>query len=226
MKIIFTLLLSSMALATVSIANCFVGIPDDCPTGKVCAKYNPAGDSRCVDIPKTAPMIFDLPFDESSIVFCTQSSRLSTATHVFQNMLYAIDLTSHYKSDPGKIYASAPGKAFVHSGCKNPAGKPDQTKTDDCGLGYGNHVFLLHDEGYISIYAHLSEVSVKTGDNVRARQEIGGEGATGQAAHRQWVVMSIFIIRQKLDREGHYSIAYPSIGGKSVYQFRQLCSFI
>jgi Peptidase family M23 len=202
-----------------SYASCFVGVPDDCPDGKVCAKYNKAGDSKCVDTPKAAPIVFDLPFDEYSKVYCTQSGRLSTATHVYQNMLYAIDLASDYKSSSAAVYASAPGKAYVHTGCKNPAGKPEQTKVDACGLGYGNHVFLLHDGGYISIYAHLSDVFVKNGEMVKARQSIGIEGATGQAAHRHlhWDVHKL----EGSITDWERVLSQPGWGGYSVpYRFR------
>lgn len=45
----------------------------------------------------------------------------------------------------------------------------------------GNMVALDHGEGIVSIYLHLSSVSVKIGDLVRAGQELGRAGATGNA---------------------------------------------
>ncbi len=165
-------------------ANCMVAIPDDCPVGKVCAKYNNAGDTQCFDVPAHAPIEFSLPFDAQTSVVCAQSGRFSAATHTFRNMLYAIDLATPYDRPASTVLAAADGVAYVHGGCADPVGKPEQTKTDGCGLGYGNHVWVLHEKGYASLYAHLSGIRVKTGERVRRHQPLGTEGATGQAAYR------------------------------------------
>lgn len=134
-------------------------------------------------------------------------------------MLYAIDLASPYSGAPAKILASASGKAFVHTGCKEPTGKPEQTKVDDCGLGYGNHVYLLHDDGYMSLYVHLKEVYVKQGEMVKARALIGLEGATGAAAHRHlhWDVHKLEGDKKNWEKV----LSEPGWGGYSVpFRFR------
>ena len=46
-------------------------------------------------------------------------------------------------------------------------------------FGHGNTVVVLHGNGYISIYAHLSSTSVKRGDIVQAKQVLGAVGETG-----------------------------------------------
>ena len=46
-------------------------------------------------------------------------------------------------------------------------------------FGHGNTVFVMHGNGYISIYAHLSSTSVKRGDTVQAKQVLGTVGETG-----------------------------------------------
>ena len=46
-------------------------------------------------------------------------------------------------------------------------------------LGYGNTVFVMHGNGYTSVYAHLSGASVKRGDTVQANQVLGTVGETG-----------------------------------------------
>jgi len=46
-------------------------------------------------------------------------------------------------------------------------------------FGHGNTVVVLHGNGYISIYAHLSSTSVKRGDTVQAKQVLGTVGETG-----------------------------------------------
>lgn len=46
-------------------------------------------------------------------------------------------------------------------------------------MGYGNTVAVMHGSGYISVYAHLSDISVKRGDAVQAKQVLGTVGETG-----------------------------------------------
>jgi murein DD-endopeptidase MepM/ murein hydrolase activator NlpD len=47
------------------------------------------------------------------------------------------------------------------------------------GSGYGNFVVITHDQQYESLYGHLSEVEVKTGDKVQMDTEIAKSGSTG-----------------------------------------------
>lgn len=46
--------------------------------------------------------------------------------------------------------------------------------------GYGNAVVIDHDNGYISIYAHLNEILVKSGEEVQQGQIIGLMGNSGR----------------------------------------------
>lgn len=48
--------------------------------------------------------------------------------------------------------------------------------------GYGNVVYIDHGAGVTSLYAHLSEILVRTGERVSGRDEIGRVGASGNAA--------------------------------------------
>ena len=45
--------------------------------------------------------------------------------------------------------------------------------------GYGNAVAIEHGNGLASVYAHLSEVSVRPGELVRALERVGSIGSTG-----------------------------------------------
>lgn len=47
---------------------------------------------------------------------------------------------------------------------------------------YGNHVIVKHVDGYRSLYAHLSSVSVSKGQSVTTNTKIGVEGHTGNAS--------------------------------------------
>lgn len=45
--------------------------------------------------------------------------------------------------------------------------------------GFGNHVIVKHDNGYESIYGHLSKTEVETGQKVTLETELGKSGSTG-----------------------------------------------
>jgi murein DD-endopeptidase MepM/ murein hydrolase activator NlpD len=47
--------------------------------------------------------------------------------------------------------------------------------------GYGNHVIVVHGNGWVSIYGHLSRFAVGSGDAVGAGRVIGYEGSTGNS---------------------------------------------
>lgn len=46
---------------------------------------------------------------------------------------------------------------------------------------YGNHIYVRHDDGYISLYAHLCKTVVKEGQRVATNTVLGIEGCTGNA---------------------------------------------
>ena len=48
-----------------------------------------------------------------------------------------------------------------------------------CGGGYGNFVWIMHDNGYETIYGHMTTTAVSTGDRVSAGQLIGYVGSSG-----------------------------------------------
>ena len=51
-----------------------------------------------------------------------------------------------------------------------------------CNYGYGNGVVIRHNDGSISMYAHMSEVFVEEGSDVYQGQPIGKSGSTGNSA--------------------------------------------
>lgn len=48
-------------------------------------------------------------------------------------------------------------------------------------VGYGIYVVIAHPQGFVTLYGHLSSISVHAGDSVRQGQIIGFEGSTGNS---------------------------------------------
>lgn len=93
--------------------------------------------------------------------------RLSPITGTSFEFHTGIDLASKLR---------APVKAFT-------SGRVTYSGWGNTGTGYGNYgnVVAVKDEyGFTSMYAHLDSVTVKVGDIVKVRQEIGKEGASGK----------------------------------------------
>lgn len=74
---------------------------------------------------------------------------------------------------------------------------------------YGNYVYIQHQNGYRSFYAHLSRVDVKKGQRVKKGQVIGYMGATGMAfgAH----------LHLEIEKNGKLINPEPFIFGKSNF---------
>ncbi|MFF4899221.1 M23 family metallopeptidase [Streptomyces sp. NPDC001068] len=96
--------------------------------------------------------------------------------------------TVHYRLSAGY---SAEGRHWRHrhtgqdfavkAGTPVYAVGPGRVVTASCGDGYGNQVVLHHPDGFYTQYAHLSVISVRPGDIVRAGRRIGSAGSTGNA---------------------------------------------
>lgn len=76
-----------------------------------------------------------------------------------------VDLASSYGS---AILAAASGKVVV-------------SKVGGWGGGYGNYVVIQHGNGTQTVYAHMSEVLVQTGQTVSKGAQIGKMGSTGRS---------------------------------------------
>jgi murein DD-endopeptidase MepM/ murein hydrolase activator NlpD len=61
------------------------------------------------------------------------------------------------------------------------AAAPGQVVLVSAGGGYGNYVIIRHDNGYETLYAHMSEIYVVQGQWVAQGETIGAVGATGWA---------------------------------------------
>ncbi|MCF8714004.1 M23 family metallopeptidase [Joostella atrarenae] len=64
------------------------------------------------------------------------------------------------------------------------------TRADNRSSGYGEHIRIDHDFGYMSLYAHLSKYKVRPGQKVKRGDLIGLVGSTGrsQAPHCHYEV--------------------------------------
>lgn len=76
------------------------------------------------------------------------------------------DFYSTTAGGDGKIHPIAPGKVIrSNSGHK----------------AYGNYVTVQHEDGWMSLYAHMSKRLVKVGDKVDGDSVLGIEGTTGNS---------------------------------------------
>lgn len=48
-------------------------------------------------------------------------------------------------------------------------------------VGYGKYIRIRHDDNYITLYAHLSEINVREGQSIAKGQMIGKSGSTGNS---------------------------------------------
>lgn len=195
--IIFLVIIIQINLSTLAAQLCEVDKKNSCgDLYKTCMNIE-KDKTNCVPTPQVAPIDnFLLPFDKITEVVCTHAS--GVGSHSWQNAFYAIDLATPYELPASSVRASADGKAFTFLGedgkpCPSPIGTPSKTSIDNCALGWGNHIKILHSGGYYSFYAHLEKVLINNGQFVKQGDPIGIEGATGLAGHRHlhWSVQKL-----------------------------------
>lgn len=88
----------------------------------------------------------------------------------------AIDIAGGGIMGATVVAADSGTVAYTYSGCTHNWGK---YASCGCGGGYGNYVMIDHGNGKITIYAHLTSVSVSTGQYVSKGQTVGTVGSTG-----------------------------------------------
>ena len=96
--------------------------------------------------------------------FCWPLPGYSTITDSFGNGHYGLDVGAP-RGTP--IVASRSGTVMIAN------------STDEWGNSWGYHVSIYHDEDYSSLYAHMSEVAVSSGQWVNKGDIIGYVGNTG-----------------------------------------------
>lgn len=91
---------------------------------------------------------------------------------------------------PVENFRISQGYGWLHSGVDMAAKKGEAVKSVMAGQiiavkrerwGYGQHVIVGHKNGYESLYAHLSKISVAEGDRVTTDSVLGEVGSTGRS---------------------------------------------
>ena len=156
-----------------------------CGEDEYCVNAKPK--EMCRPKPEAPPFEVELPFDNSTDIYCVHSS--GEGTHSWRNAFWALDLSNRYEEDSPIVRASADGVAFVYLDddgklCPQPPGTPADADASDCGHSWGNRVKIRHQGDYFTFYVHLERPLVKTGDVVKKGDPIGVMGWTGFAGHR------------------------------------------
>ncbi|MEF2919382.1 MAG: peptidoglycan DD-metalloendopeptidase family protein [Acutalibacteraceae bacterium] len=90
----------------------------------------------------------------------------------------AIDIASGGIDGANVVAAHSGTVYYAENNCIHNWGK---SSSCGCGGGYGNWVMLDHGDGYMTVYAHLSSVTVSSGDTVEEGQLLGFVGSTGES---------------------------------------------
>ena len=77
------------------------------------------------------------------------------------------------------VYATASGVAYI--GCNWCSHNYGKSKSCGCGGGYGNYIYIIHKNGMVSYYAHLTSVLIDDGQYVSQGTRIGTSGSTGSS---------------------------------------------
>ena len=96
---------------------------------------------------------------------------------------YSIGLRpSHTASGPLATagLGNATGGATLACG-GDAAGAAGTVKSAGWEGGYGRAVRIVHGDGTVTVYAHMSRLLVSDGERVSAGQQVGKEGNTGQS---------------------------------------------
>ncbi len=122
------------------------------------------------NVPQSGPGSLSWPLDRVVITQYFGNTPFATANpQVYNNKGHnAIDLGA----SPGTPVKAARGGVVLGTG---------NTDLTCPGASYGKWVFIKHDNGLSTIYAHLSVISVSKGQQVGTRDVIGYSGSTGYA---------------------------------------------
>lgn len=99
----------------------------------------------------------------------------SIVTQTFAEHVHAARVNNWQNYNGGIDWAVPIGSPVVAA----QSGKVTQVRND--ATGYGHHVRIQHEGGYLTIYAHLMDAAVRVGDKVHAGEVIGRSDNTGNS---------------------------------------------
>lgn len=99
----------------------------------------------------------------------------SIVTQTFAEHVHAARVNNWQNYNGGIDWAVPTGSPVVAA----QSGKVTQVRND--ATGYGHHVRIQHEGGYLTIYAHLMDSVVRVGDQVQAGQVIGRSDNSGNS---------------------------------------------
>ncbi|AUT00887.1 hypothetical protein CLI64_11030 [Nostoc sp. CENA543] len=147
-------------------------------------KYPSTDINQPPSITPNVPQAPGVPFDADAPKFIRPTTGPITSRHRTENPKRPRHQGIDYGAAAGTpVVASASGTVVdVVSGCRVGNGS--------CGGGYGNKVDIDHGGGWLTRYAHLTEVNVTNGQTVSQGQKIGTVGNTGKSFgnHLHWEV--------------------------------------
>ena len=109
-----------------------------------------------------------MPFRDGTSHKCTQGAG-GDFSHDFNSTRHDLDLDNLVPGE--EVVAAAPGIAYRHN-----------------DSGFGKHINIQHNDTYFTVYAHLSDYAVQSGQFVERGQVIGWTGCTGNCfgEHLHW----------------------------------------
>lgn len=153
----------------------------NCSADFVCASVKRGGPGRCLPRASAPSFVLDLPFASGAPVQCLRGSR-DSSFHSTDFDAFAIDLRVQVPNgarlndlQQKAVVAAGDGTAFVFKGCA----KDQSDSANPCRSEWGNHIMILHADGYVSLYAHLESLDIKPGP-VRSGEIIGTVGTSGE----------------------------------------------
>lgn len=128
------------------------------------------------------------PLSPSIVALASDNPELPSRSDVVQSLLAMTDgLENHMSSDYGmRVHPIEHIKKF-HAGMDYALPYGDEVQAPAAGTvsfagndgGYGKTVIVDHGHGLQTVYAHLSEVDVKTGEYINKSEPLGKIGSTG-----------------------------------------------
>lgn len=119
----------------------------------------------------------------------------------------ALDIASSGIDGANVVAAHSGTVLYAENNCVHNWGKDSSC---GCGGGYGNYVWIDHGDGYATVYAHMSSITVSAGDTVVAGQLLGFVGSTGYStgAHLHFETRYLGVKYNPLEEYPNIAVTY------------------